>query len=97
MAAVTVWRYTSERVLGGWGPLLCVLLGVLVALLMPLVGVDEPCSAVLKSVAQLPCQLWASSQRPPAVHSTSLTVPVTHLDLLPHRAKPSKGTRPTAG
>ena len=92
MAAVTVWRYTSGRVLGGWGPLLCVLLGSLVALLMPLVGVENQCCAALKGIAQLRCQLLGSSQQPPAVQSSSLTVPFTALDVLPHRSKPSKGT-----
>ncbi|XP_041792588.1 protein adenylyltransferase FICD [Chelmon rostratus] len=90
MAAVTVWRYTSGRVLGGWGPLLCVILGSLVALLMPLVGVENQCCAALKGIAQLRCQLWGSFQPPPAVQSTSLTVPFTALDLLPQRSKPSK-------
>lgn len=95
MAAVTLWRYTSGRVLGGWGPLLCVLLGSLVALLLPLVGVEDQCCAALKGIAQLRCQLWGSSQPAPAVQSTSLTVPFTALDLLPQRAKPSKGTNMT--
>lgn len=91
MAAVTVCRYTSGRFLGGWGPLLCVLLGSLVAVLMPLVGVEDQCCAALKGFAQLRCHLWGSSQQPPAVQSTSLTVPFTALDLLPLRSKPSKG------
>lgn len=91
MAAVTVWRYTSGRILGGWGPLLCVLVGSLVVLLMPLVGVENECCAALKGIAQLRCQLWGSAHQPPAVQSTSLTVPFTALDLLPHRSKPSKG------
>lgn len=90
MAAVTVWRYTSARVLGGWGPLLCVVLGSLVAILMPLVGVEDQCCATMKGIAQLRCQLWGRSQQPPAVQSTSLTVPFTALDLLPQRSKPSK-------
>lgn len=93
MVAVTVWRYTSGRVLGGWGPLLCVLLGSLVALLLPLVGVEDQCCAARKGIAHLRCQLWGSSQPPPAVQSTSLTVPFTALDLLPQKAKPSKGTK----
>lgn len=93
MSAVKMWRYTSGRVLGGWGPLLCVLLGSLVAILMPLVGVENQCCAALKGMAQLRCQLWGSSQQPPAVQSTSLTVPFTALDLLPQRSKPSKGTK----
>ncbi|KAF7652837.1 hypothetical protein LDENG_00091800 [Lucifuga dentata] len=90
MAAVTVWRYTSDRILGGWGPLLCVLLGSLVALLMPMVGVEDQCCASLKGIAQIRCQLWGSSQHPATVQSTSLTVPFTALDVLPHRSKPSK-------
>lgn len=92
MAAVSVWRYTGGRVLGGWGPLLCVLLGSLVALLMPLLWVENQYCAALKGIAQLHCQLWGSSQQLAAVQSTSLTVPFTALDLLPQRSKPSKGT-----
>ncbi|XP_016886301.1 adenosine monophosphate-protein transferase FICD-like [Cynoglossus semilaevis] len=90
MAAVTVWRCSSGRVLGGWGPLLCVLLGSLVALLMPLVGVEDECCAALKGMAQLRCQLWGNPQQPQAVQSTSPTVPFTALDVLPQRFKPSK-------
>ncbi|XP_034547114.1 protein adenylyltransferase FICD [Notolabrus celidotus] len=89
MAAITVWRYTSGRLLGGWGPLLCVLLGSLVAILMPLVGVEDECCAALKGIAQLRCQLWGGPQQTPAVQSTSLTIPFTALDLLPQRTKPS--------
>lgn len=92
MAAVTEWRYTTSRVLGGWGPLLCVLVGSLVAILMPLVGVENQCRAALKGMAQLRCHLWGGYHQPPAVQSTSLTVPFTALDLLPQRSKPSKGT-----
>ncbi|XP_029960593.1 protein adenylyltransferase FICD [Salarias fasciatus] len=90
MSSLTVWRYTSGRVLGGWGPLLCVALGSLVALLMPLVRVEERCCASLKGIAQLRCQLLGSSPQPPAAQSTSLTVPFTALDVLPHKSKPSK-------
>lgn len=90
MTATKVWRYTSGCVLGGWGPLLCVLLGSLVALLMPLVGVEDECCAALKGIAQIRCQIWGSSPKT-TVQSTSLTVQFTALDLLPHRAKPSKG------
>ncbi|XP_026178587.1 protein adenylyltransferase FICD [Mastacembelus armatus] len=89
MAAVTVWRYSSGRVLGGWGPLLCVFVGSMVALLIPLVGVEDQCCAALKGLAQLRCLLWGSSRHPSAVQSTSLTVPFTALDLLPQRPKPS--------
>ncbi|KAK2902116.1 protein adenylyltransferase FICD [Channa argus] len=89
MAAVTVWRFTSGRVLGGWGPLLCVFLGSLLALLMPLVGVEDQCCAALKGIAQLRCLLWGRSRHSPAVQSTSLTIPFTGLDLLPLRSKPS--------
>lgn len=92
MAAVSLWRYSGGRVLGGWGPLLCVLLGSLVALLMPLVGVEYQYCAALRGIAQLRCQLWGSSTQATAVLSTSLTVPFTGLDLLPQRAKPNKGT-----
>lgn len=90
MAAMAMWRYTSDRVLGGWGPLLCVVLGSLVALLMPLVGVENECCAALKGIALLRCQLWGGPQQLSHVQSTSLTVPFTALDLLPQRSKPSK-------
>ncbi|KAM7018133.1 protein adenylyltransferase FICD [Tautogolabrus adspersus] len=90
MAAVTLLRYTSGRLLGGWGPLLCVLLGSLVAILMPLVGVEDECCAALKGIALLRCQLWGGPQQTPAVQSTSLTVHFTALDVLPLRSKPSK-------
>ncbi|MED6267539.1 hypothetical protein CHARACLAT_013298 [Characodon lateralis] len=91
MAVVTELRYISgRRVLGGWRSLLCVVFGSLVALLLPLIGVQNQCCASLRGIAQLRCQLWGSSQPPPAVQSTSLTVPFTALDLLPQRTKPSK-------
>nr|XP_057927177.1 protein adenylyltransferase FICD [Doryrhamphus excisus] len=90
MAAVTAWRYTSDRLLGGWGPLLCVFLGSLVALLTPMVGVEEHCVGSLNVIAQLHCQLWGRSNDPPDAQSTSLTVPFTDLGLLPLRPKPSK-------
>ncbi|KAI3372854.1 hypothetical protein L3Q82_023306, partial [Scortum barcoo] len=90
MAAVTGWRCSSGWVLRGWGPLMCVLLGSLVALLMPLVGVEERCCSAPKGLALLRCQLWGSPDPAPAVQSTSLTVPFTALDVLPLRAKPSK-------
>lgn len=92
MAAVSLWRYCGGRVLGGWGPLLCVFLGSLVALLVPLVRVENQYCAALRGIAQLRCQLWDSSPQASAVQSTSLTVPFTGLELLPHRSKPSKGT-----
>lgn len=92
MAAVSLWRYSGGRVLGGWGPLLCVLLGSLVALLMPLLGVENQYCAALRGMAQLRCQLWDGSPQASSVQSTSLTVPFTSLDVLPQRAKPSKGT-----
>lgn len=92
MAAVSLWRYSGGRVLGGWGPLLCVVLGSLLALLMPLVGVENQYCAALRGIAQLRCQLRGGSPQATAVQSTSLTVPFTGLDLLPQRAKPSKGT-----
>lgn len=85
-----MWRYTSSRVLGGWGPLLCLVVGSLVALLMPLSQVEERCCASLKGIAQLRCQLLGHSPQPPVVQSTSLTVPFTALDVLPHKSKPSK-------
>lgn len=69
--------------------MLCVVLGSLVALLLPLIGLQKQCCAV-SGIAQLRCQLWGSSQPAPAVQSTSLTVPFTALDLLPQRTKPSK-------
>lgn len=92
MSAITLWRYTSGRILGGWGPLLCLLLGSLVALLMPLVGEEDQCCATLKGVALLRCQIWGSTPRP-TVQSTSLTVPFTALDILPLRSKPSLETQ----
>ncbi|CAG08500.1 unnamed protein product, partial [Tetraodon nigroviridis] len=73
-----------------WGPLLCVLLGSLLALLLPLVGVENQSCAALGGIAQLRCQLWEGSPPAAVVQSTSLTVPFTGLDLLPQRAKPSK-------
>ncbi|XP_037115636.1 protein adenylyltransferase FICD [Syngnathus acus] len=86
---MTAWRYTSDRLLGGWGPLLCVFLGSLVALLTPLVGVEE-CNGSLNAIAQFRCRLWGVSPQPPAVQTTGLTLPLTGLDLLPLRSKPSK-------
>lgn len=99
MAAVSLWRCCcccGGRVLGGWGPLLCVLLGSLVALLLPLVGVEHQHCAALRGIAQLRCQLWGGGgvgapPQAPGVQSTGLTVPFTGLDLLPQRAKPSRG------
>ncbi|XP_054904961.1 protein adenylyltransferase FICD [Poeciliopsis prolifica] len=93
MAAVTEWCYISgRRVLGGWGPLLCVVFGSLVALLLPLIGLQNQCCGSMRGINQLRCQLWGSSQPSPAVQSTSLTVPFTALDVLPQRTKPSKET-----
>lgn len=93
MAAVTEWCYISgRRVLGAWGPLLCVVFGSLVALLLPLIGLQNQCCGSMRGINQLRCQLWGSSQPSPAVQSTSLTVPFTALDVLPQRTKPSKGT-----
>lgn len=91
MSAMALTRSTSGRLLGGWTPLLCVVLGCLIAFLMPLVGVDHRFYGTLRSIALLPCQSWWSSRPPPAVQSTSLTVPLTDLDLLPFKSKPSKG------
>lgn len=97
MAAVTEWRryFSGRRVLGGWGPLLCVAFGSLVALLLPLVGVENQCCASLRGISQLRCQLWGGSQPPPGVQSTSLTVPFTALDVLPQKSKPTQGTTRT--
>ncbi|XP_062307682.1 protein adenylyltransferase FICD [Osmerus eperlanus] len=92
MSALTLWRYTSGRVLGGWGPLLCLLLGSLVALLLPLVGEEDQCCVALKGIALLRCQIWGKASRP-TVQSTSLTVPFTALDVLPLRPKPSLETQ----
>ncbi|XP_049618921.1 protein adenylyltransferase FICD [Syngnathus scovelli] len=86
---MTAWRYTSDRLLGGWGPLLCVFLGSLVALLTPLVGVEE-CNGSLNAIAQFRCRLWGVSLQPSAVQTTGLTLPLTGLDLLPLKSKPSK-------
>ncbi|KAK1892148.1 Protein adenylyltransferase FICD [Dissostichus eleginoides] len=89
MAAVTVCRYTGGRLLGGWCPLLCVLLGSLVVVLMPLVREEDQCCAALRGLSLLRCRLGGGSQRPAAVQTTSLTVPFTALDVLPLRSKPS--------
>uniref|UniRef100_A0A3P9QEN6 Protein adenylyltransferase FICD n=1 Tax=Poecilia reticulata TaxID=8081 RepID=A0A3P9QEN6_POERE len=89
MVAMTEWCYISgRRVFGGWGPLLCVVFGSLVALLLPLIGLQNQCCGSMRGISQLRCQLWGSSQPPPAVQSTSLTVPFTALDVLPQRTKP---------
>ncbi|XP_077456081.1 protein adenylyltransferase FICD [Stigmatopora argus] len=90
MAVVTAWRYTSGRLFGGWGPLVCVLLVTLVALVTPPVGVEERCLGALNAIAQLRCQLWGGSQQPTGVQITGLTVPIPDFDLLPHKAKPSQ-------
>ncbi|XP_024130992.1 protein adenylyltransferase FICD [Oryzias melastigma] len=91
MAAMAMWRFTcSRRVLGGWGPLLCVAVSSLVALLVPLIGVENQCCSSLNGISRIRCQLWGGSQPAPAVHSTSLTVPFTDLDVLPQKFKPSK-------
>ncbi|KAI4821191.1 hypothetical protein KUCAC02_029133 [Chaenocephalus aceratus] len=89
MAAVTVCRYTGGRLLGGWCPLLCVLLGSLVVVLMPLVREEDQCCAALRGLSLLRCRLGGGSQRPAAVQTTSLTVPFTAMDVLPLRSKPS--------
>ncbi|XP_030647408.1 protein adenylyltransferase FICD [Chanos chanos] len=91
MAALAARRQASCPVLRGWGPAVCVLLGSVMVVLLPLVGVEEPCCAMLKGFALLRCQIWGIAQRP-TVHSTSLAVPFTALDLLPLRAKPSRET-----
>lgn len=99
MTATKVWWWWwrrrdtgTGRVLGGWAPLLCLLAGALMALVLPRVGVGDQdgCCAALRGVALLRCQVWGSSQRH-AVRSTGLTVPFTALDILPYRAKPSRG------
>lgn len=95
MSSPVLCRSTSGRLLGGWAPLLCVVLGSLLAFLMPLVGVDHRFYGALRGIAQLHCP-WGRSQQPPAVQSTSLTVPFPDLGLLPFKSKPSKGTdKPT--
>lgn len=66
-AATKVWRDAGRRVLGGWGPLLCVLVGALMALILPRVGVEVEvedgggCCSRLTGMAQLRCQLWGRS------------------------------------
>uniref|UniRef100_W5LIK5 Protein adenylyltransferase FICD n=1 Tax=Astyanax mexicanus TaxID=7994 RepID=W5LIK5_ASTMX len=90
MAALAVLRHVgSSPVLWGWGPVLFVLLGSVLVLLLPLVGVEDQCCATLKGISLLRCQLWGNTHRPVG-HSTSLTVPFTALELLPQRPKPSK-------
>lgn len=88
MAVAVAWRLVSGRLLCGWGPLLCLLLGSLLALLLPLAGVEEQCCASLKGLALLRCQLWGNVLRS-AVQSTSLSIPYTTFDLLPVRPKAS--------
>ncbi len=92
MAGLAVFRHAcSGPMLWGWGPVLFGLLGSVFVLLLPLAGIEEQCCATLKGLALLRCQLWGGVQRP-VVHTTSLTVPFTALDLLPQKVKPSKGT-----
>ncbi|KAK2911099.1 hypothetical protein QQF64_026750 [Cirrhinus molitorella] len=93
MAALAVFRHAcSGPLLWGWGPVLFGLLGSVFVLLLPLAGIEEQCCATLKGLALLRCQLWGGAQRP-VVHTTSLTVPFTALDLLPQKVKPSKETQ----
>lgn len=91
MAVIMVLRHVSASpLLWGWGPVLFVLLGSVLVLLLPLVGVEENCCTKLTGISLLRCQLWGKTHR--AVrHSTSLTVPYTALELLPQKPKPSKG------
>lgn len=90
MAALAVLRHAgSSPLLWGWTPLLFALLGSVFVLLLPLAGIEEQCCATLKGIALLRCQLWGGVQRP-VVHTTSLTVPFTELDLLPQKGRPSK-------
>lgn len=91
MAALAVLRHASSSpLLWGWAPVLFVLLGSVLVLLLPLVGVEDQCCASFKGISLLRCQLWGNTQRPLG-HSTSLTVPFTALELLPQKPKPSKG------
>lgn len=91
MAAITVLRHVSASpLLWGWGPVLFVLLGSVLVLLLPLVGVEENCCTKLRGIALLRCHLWGDTHRAVG-HSTSLTVPNTALELLPQKPKPSKG------
>ncbi|XP_016372313.1 adenosine monophosphate-protein transferase FICD-like [Sinocyclocheilus rhinocerous] len=93
MAALAVFRHAcSGPLFWGWGSVLCGLLGSVFVLLLPLAGIEEQCCATLKGLALLRCQLWGGVQRP-VVHTTSLTVPFTALDLLPQKVKPSKETQ----
>ncbi|XP_056602118.1 protein adenylyltransferase FICD-like [Triplophysa dalaica] len=90
MGALAVLRHaTSSPLLWGWTPVLFALLGSVFVLLLPLAGIEEQCCATLKGIALLRCQLWGGVQRP-TVHTTSLTVLFTELDLLPQKVKPSK-------
>ncbi|MCI4392476.1 hypothetical protein PGIGA_G00146390 [Pangasianodon gigas] len=90
MAAITVLRHVSTSpLLWGWGPVLFVLLGSVLVLLLPLVGVEEKCCAKLKGISLLRCHLWGNTHRAVG-HSTSLTVPYTALELLPQKPKPTK-------
>ncbi|XP_067262774.1 protein adenylyltransferase FICD [Chanodichthys erythropterus] len=93
MAALTVLRHASSSpLLWGWGPALFAIVGSVFVLLLPLAGIEEQCCATLKGLALLRCQLWGGVQRP-VVHTTSLTVPFTALDLLPQKVKPNKETQ----
>ncbi|GAA6109820.1 protein adenylyltransferase FICD [Tachysurus ichikawai] len=93
MAAITVLRHVSASpLLWGWGPVLFVLLGSVLVLLLPLVGVEENCCTKLRGIALLRCHLWGDTHRAVG-HSTSLTVPNTALELLPQKPKPSKDSQ----
>ncbi|KAA0716718.1 Adenosine monophosphate-protein transferase FICD [Triplophysa tibetana] len=90
MGGLAVLRHASSSpLLWGWTPVLFALLGSVFVLLLPLAGIEEQCCATLKGIALLRCRLWGGVQRP-TVHTTSLTVLFTELDLLPQKVKPSK-------
>lgn len=86
--AVLELRCAGVRVFCGWTPLLCLLVGTLLALLLPLAGVEEKCRATMRGFALLRCHLWGSGVHSTA-HSTSLTVPYTEIDILSYKPKPN--------
>ncbi|XP_028824613.1 protein adenylyltransferase FICD isoform X1 [Denticeps clupeoides] len=79
MAAVAACRRAGVS-------LLSLLLGAVLVLLLPLVGVEDRCCARLRGLDLLRCQL------PPAAPSTGLTVPYTARDLLAVKVEISKGS-----
>ncbi|XP_028681171.1 protein adenylyltransferase FICD [Erpetoichthys calabaricus] len=80
--------FRCSGVLSSWTPFLSLLLGSLLALLLPMVGVEEQCRSTLRGLALLRCQLWGNTFHS-SLHSTSLSVPHTDFELLPLKARRS--------